>query len=131
MMLALFALGHHEPLSAVQNSLQPPEKLLAWKVRCGPTEQTQVRSQCVLMAGIPSHSSPVSAMSLFDFQCFRVLFLRCLWCPVLPLGHLTGGHHAAACATSDNRRLEVVFDGLLPFHGAQPALTELRGDRAF
>ena len=140
--------------------------------RLEPTEQALVRSQRGPMAGIPFHCSPVSPTSRFDPQCFRVLLLRRLWCP-LPLSSAfcrcgqpldSRGHHRAACATSgvlgrrgfplescaarvcreagarvstnirvqdldllpgvrvDDRRLEVVADGLPLFHGAQLAV---------
>ena len=51
--------------------------------RLDPTGQALVRQQRGPMAGIPFHCSPVST-SRFDPQCFRVLLLRRLWCP-LPL----------------------------------------------
>ena len=76
--------------------------------RLGLTEQALARSQQGPMAGIPFHCSPTSPASRLDPQCFRVLLLRRLWCPLLlsstfcrccqPLD--SRGHHRAACATS-------------------------------
>ena len=76
--------------------------------RLEPTEQALVQSQRGLMAGIPFFCPPVSCASRFDVQCFRVLLLRRLWCP-LPLSSAIcrcgqpldpRGYHRAACVTS-------------------------------
>ena len=58
------------------------------------------------MASIPFFTAPVSFATRFDPQCFRVLLLRRLWCP-LPLSSATcrcgqpldsRSHHRGACA---------------------------------
>ena len=69
--------------------------------RLGPTEQA-------LAPFTARACSPTSPASRLDPQCFRILLLRRLWCP-LPLSSAfcrcgqpldSRGHHRAACATS-------------------------------
>ena len=63
----------HQPRRRRFSSEQP------WP-RLDPTDRVLVRSQRGPMASIPFHTPPVSAASRFDPQCFKVLFLRRLWC---------------------------------------------------
>ena len=73
--------------------------------RLHPGEQALLRSQSGPLAGVPFSCVPSSAATRFEFQEFRVLLLRRLWCP-LPLSASScrcgrpldpSGHHRAAC----------------------------------
>ena len=73
--------------------------------RLDPPGQALLRSQSGPMAGIPFCCFPISMVTRFEPQEFRILLLRRLWCP-LPLCSAScrcgrplnpRGHHRAAC----------------------------------
>ena len=88
------------------------------------TQQALVRSQCGPLAAIPFTCCPTSSLTRFDAHVFRVLLLRRLsLCPREAGGRVTlnervGDLDLPRRGAVDQRRLEVVTDGLPLFHGA-------------
>ena len=81
------------------------------------------------LACLPFTCFPTAAHSRFDAQPFRVLLLRRLWLPLPPSARNCQWPPTrfqcmdlARPSAFDNRRLEIVADGLPLFHGAQSAV---------